>query len=77
MNEKQKHTTQHFNKGNNGYFRAYVTAVVTVTLLFAGNVIAYATGGAVPPGSDPIAVVSNLSDFIFGLIRAIRIKNEE
>ena len=71
MNKKQKLTTEPLNGGRKGCFRVYVAAVVAVTLLFTGSVIAYATGGAVPAGSDPIAVISNLSNFIFGLIRAI------
>lgn len=46
-------------------FRAYTTAVLAGTMLFcfATPVLAAAT--------DPVAVVNNLSDFIFGLIRAI------
>ena len=49
-------------------FRAYVAAVLTFTLMMSTSVTAYAS---VPSGADPVAVVSNLSDFIFGLIRAI------
>ena len=45
-------------------FRAYVCAVLAVTLLLALGSTAYAA-------DDPISVVNNLSDFIFGLIRAI------
>ena len=52
-------------------FRAYTIVVSAITMLFTYAVTAYATGGAVPAGADPIAVVANLSDFIFGLIRAI------
>ena len=52
-------------------FHAFAAAVIAVTLLFAFSATAYATGGAVPSTADPIAVVSNLSDFIFSLIRAI------
>ena len=49
-------------------FRVYVNAVLSLTLLMSTAVTAYAS---VPSGADPVAVVSNLSDFIFGLIRAI------
>jgi len=44
--------------------RFYAAIVLTVTIALAVNVTAFAA-------DDPIAVVSNLSDFIFGLIRAI------
>jgi len=46
-------------------FRAYVATVLALALLFGFGLTAYATGG------DPVQVVNNLSDFIFGLIRAI------
>jgi len=49
-------------------FRAYVIAVLALTLTMSAGMTAYAS---VPAGADPITVVSNLSDFIFGLIRAI------
>jgi len=49
-------------------FRAYVAAVLALTLVMSVSMTAYAS---VPAGADPITVVSNLSDFIFGLIRAI------
>ena len=45
-------------------FRFYCTAVMAVTFLFCCSVTAFAAG-------DPITVVNNLSDFIFGLIRAV------
>ena len=46
-------------------FRAYVAAVLTATFLSALCSPAFAAAG------DPVAVVNNLSDFIFGLIRAV------
>jgi len=52
-------------------FRVYTAVVSAIAMLFTYVVTVYATGGAVPAGADPIAVVANLSDFIFGLIRAI------
>lgn len=45
-------------------FRAYVVTVLTFALLLSLCTPAFAT-------NDPITVVNNLSDFIFGLIRAI------
>ena len=41
----------------------YLVAALTAALLFAVPAFAYA--------ADPIGVVNNLSDFIFGVIRAI------
>lgn len=46
-------------------FRFYCAIVVALTLVMGMSVTAFAAGG------DPIQVVNNLSDFIFGLIRAI------
>ena len=45
-------------------FRFYCMAVLTLTLVIGCSVTAFAA-------SDPLAVVNNLSDFIFGLIRAV------
>ena len=45
-------------------FRAYVVIVILFTILISLNVTVYAA-------DDPIGVVNNLSNFIFGLIRAI------
>ena len=46
-------------------FRFYSMLVIALTLLMALSVTAFAADG------DPITVVNNLSDFIFGLIRAV------
>jgi len=43
-------------------FRFYCVAVLSVALVLGCSVTAFAA-------NDPIAVVNNLSDFIFGLIR--------
>ena len=51
------------NKAKKG-FRFYAAAVLSLTLLLGMSVPAFAAG-------DPITVVNNLSDFIFGLIRAV------
>jgi len=45
-------------------FSVYAAWVLAFTLMTAFSMTAYAAG-------DPITVVNNLSDFIFGLIRAI------
>ena len=45
-------------------FHTYCAGVTAVTLVFGMSVTAFAA-------NDPITVVNNLSDFIFGLIRAI------
>ena len=45
-------------------YRIYVMAVLALTLTMSMGVTAFAAG-------DPITVVNNLSDFIFGLIRAV------
>ena len=44
--------------------KAYIALILALTMLFALCVPALAS-------NDPVAVVNNLSDFIFGLIRAI------
>ena len=45
-------------------FRFYCAAVLSVALVLGCSVTAFAA-------NDPITVVNNLSDFIFGLIRAV------
>lgn len=47
--------------------RYLLYAVVAVLLMLAWSDKAFATGGA----TDPIAVVNNLSDFLFSLVRAV------
>ena len=62
----EKKTTQRLpmtGKVKKGY-RTYCAVVAAATLVFGMSVTAFAA-------NDPIAVVNNLSDFIFGLIRAI------
>ena len=65
MNKKNKTTeklpmTGKVKKG----FRFYCAAVAAVAMVCGMSMTAFAAG-------DPITVVNNLSDFIFGLIRAI------
>jgi len=69
--KSKKHNHLPMTGGVKRGFRAYAAVVLAVTLMLTVCMTAYATGGAVPAGSDPVTVVSNLSDFIFGLIRAI------
>ena len=45
-------------------FRAYCTIVCAMALIMGMSVTAFAA-------NDPLTVINNLSDFIFGLIRAI------
>ncbi len=45
-------------------YKIYVGVILCVTLLFTFSVAAFAA-------DDPVAVVNNLSDFIFGLIRSV------
>lgn len=45
-------------------FRRYCVAVLALTLVSATSMTAFAA-------NDPIQVVNNLSDFIFGLVRAV------
>ena len=69
MNIFKKDTEKHTNKlpmtgkVRKG-FRFYCTAVMALTLVVGTSVTAFAA-------NDPIAVVNNLSDFIFGVIRAV------
>ena len=46
--------------------RGYISAVLTIMVITTFSTTIYATAGG-----DPVAVVNNLSDFIFGLIRAV------
>jgi len=46
--------------------RVYAASVIAVAVLVCASPSAFAS-----PGGDPVAVVGNLSEFIFGLIRAI------
>lgn len=57
------HNTKLERKVKKG-FRFYAVTVLSMTLVLGMAVTAHAA-------SDPITVVNNLSDFIFGLIRAV------
>lgn len=58
-----QHDLQLERKVKRGY-RFYCVAIAGMTFVFANAIPAFAA-------SDPITVVNNLSDFIFGLIRAV------
>ena len=45
-------------------FRHYCVAVLALTMVLGTSMTAFAA-------NDPIQVVNNLSDFIFGLVRAV------
>lgn len=60
-NKKNQLTTnEKVKKG----FRYYAMTVLTIGMIMGMSVTAFAA-------NDPIAVVNNLSNFIFGLIRAV------
>ena len=46
-------------------FRFYVVAILAITMIMGMSMTAFAAS------NDPLTVVNNLSDFIFGLIRAV------
>ena len=64
MKNHEKNPTQLPRKVKRG-FRFYCTTVLAMTIMTALALPASATGG------DPLTVINNLSDFIFGLIRAV------
>ncbi len=51
------------------HFRLYCAFVLAVALLGCCSMTAFAAPATT--GGDPLAVINNLSDFIFGLIRAV------
>ena len=66
--KSQNHKTTSRSTLNGGVkrgFRVYAAIVMALTLILTCGVTAFAAT------DDPLTVVNNLSDFIFGLIRAI------
>ena len=59
-NTNKFYISQNMKKG----FRIYCCLIIVLTLILTSTLTVYAA-------SDPITVVNNLSNFIFGLIRAI------
>lgn len=64
-NNKKETTKLPMNGKVKKGFRAYVAVVLTTALVMCMSVTAFAAT------DDPLTVINNLSDFIFGLIRAI------
>lgn len=64
MKKRNKSVKTSMTTGVKKGFRAYGTAVLAVMMMVSIGITAFAA-------DDPIAVVNNLSDFIFGLIRAV------
>lgn len=64
MSRKNKNRLETPVKVKRG-FRIYTALVLALTLTVISGTTAFAAG------NDPINVVNNLSDFIFGLIRAV------
>lgn len=62
-NENKKTTKLPMTKKVKKGFRYYCMAVMAMTFVLGTSVTAFAA-------NDPIQVVNNLSDFIFGLVRA-------
>lgn len=63
MSKKTKNKIENPSNVKKG-FRTYCAIIITIALITALSAAALAA-------DDPIAVVNNLSDFIFGLIRAV------
>ena len=65
IKKTKEHTTKLSMSGKiKKSYRIYCMVVVIATLIFGASVTAFAA-------NDPIAVINNLSGFIFGLIRAV------
>jgi hypothetical protein len=65
IKKTKEHTTKLSMSGKiQKSYRIYCMVVVIATLIFGASVTAFAA-------NDPIAVINNLSGFIFGLIRAV------
>ena len=64
INRKNNTQKQEIHSKVKKGFRFYAAAVLSLALVMGMSVTAFAAG-------DPITVVNNLSDFIFGLIRAV------
>ena len=66
MNENKKNNKLPMPDKVKKGFRAYAMTIMALTMVAGTSVAAFATGAG-----DPLTVVNNLSDFIFGLIRAV------
>ena len=64
MKKTQKSNKSSMTSGVLKGYRIYVIVVIIATMIFNFGMTVFAE-------TDPLAVINNLSDFIFGLIRAI------
>ena len=64
MKKTQIHSAQQLTNGSKKGIRTYIVIVLVIALLLALGSTAYAA-------DDPVTIVNNLSNFIFGLIRAV------
>ena len=69
MNERKNKIAVMPDKVKRG-FRVYAAVILALALMMCMGMTVFAAE-TVAPGGDPMAVVDNLSDFIFGLIRAV------
>ena len=67
MNKRNKNWAMLSPRGRKA-FRVFAVVVMVVSMILSMTVPAFA---APADGGDPISVVNNLSEFIFGLIRAV------
>ena len=67
MNKRSENWATLSPKGRKA-FRVFIIVVVMACMILSMKVPAFA---APADGGDPISVVNNLSEFIFGLIRAV------
>ena len=65
MNENKKNNKLPVPSKVKKGFRFYIVAILALCMVTGMSMTAFAAGG------DPLTVVNNLSDFIFGLIRAV------
>jgi len=63
MNKQNKNENLSVRNSTKKILRVYLTVALTIAMIFVWYIPASA--------NDPVGVVNNLSDFIFGLIRAI------
>ena len=64
LNEKTEVTVKREGENRNWMFRAGAAAFIVLACVLSMSINVFA-------GDDPLGVINNLSEFIFGLIRAI------
>ena len=69
MNKNKVNTNLILQEKAKKGFRVYAAVILALTLMMCMGMTVFATGATT--GGDPMTVVDNLSDFIFGLIRAV------